>query len=99
MPMLESLWLRTAPASCLVCHRLLTHSRLQCRTCRALPHLLCVCTASSFWDVARSVLIYLGAPLVLGIITRYGAQSLPMYWLYAESGSLMAYTLGAKQVS
>ena len=31
---------------------------------------------SSFWDVARSVLIYLGAPLVLGIITRYGAQSL-----------------------
>lgn len=25
-----------------------------------------------FWDVARSVLIYLGAPLVAGIITRYG---------------------------
>lgn len=33
------------------------------------------CTASSFWDVARSVLIYLGAPLVLGIITRYGAHA------------------------
>jgi Sodium Bile acid symporter family len=39
-------------------------------------HLLC--SAFSFWDVARSVLIYLGAPLVLGIITRYGAQSLHM---------------------
>ncbi len=30
----------------------------------------------SFWDVARSVLIYLGAPLVAGIITRYGARPL-----------------------
>lgn len=26
----------------------------------------------SFWDVARSVMIFLGAPLVAGIITRYG---------------------------
>lgn len=25
----------------------------------------------NFWDVARSVLIFLGAPLVAGILTRY----------------------------